>query len=152
MEKLYDMPIFVSKELPPDDNTSRLYLLDLDKIEIPICDCINHDRNGNPNCSLHKGKLQEFYDPDDVLYLPNRKGTNHVDVGGKALCNPKQTANAEWFSRKAYINCKACLRSELVQRNKLIEAHRLVNPKGQFYYKMFEAEGLLSSGKIEGLR
>lgn len=122
-----DIPIFATTDINLKDDYSRLYLMDLDKIEFPICDCIRYDRNGNPNCSLHKGKLQEFYALSDVIFFayddsrPQTISKYHIDNDGESFCNRKPIIGKKIVKTKGYITCKNCLRYEKVAREREME-------------------------------
>ncbi len=140
---MYDIPIFATSDVPPDKEISKLFVIDWDNLEIPICDCIYYDRNGNPNCKLHKGKLQEFYEPVDVLSVVyrqvNKKETLHIDVGGIPDCNIRMVIGQEWKKSKGYVNCKNCLRTEWVRKKKEIEKEQKWNSEEKFFFEAFEA-------------
>ena len=134
--------------------------MDMDHLEIPYCDCINYDRNGNPRCSIHKGKLQEFYAKSDALHrsyrMPKEIVVCHSIKDGRPYCNSRTVENQIWIEVQEYITCKNCLRSELVTRNREIaEAQKNFElERDGVYYKMaeFNVKPFITKDKIKDLK
>lgn len=141
-------PVFATTSEPPncfckkdgvDINCSyhinRLYLMDVDSIELKVCDCIYYDLNGNPNCSVHKGKLQEFYGGRQILTTGTKYGVNHISDKGKPFCN--QTSHRHpWNVKTGKITCSPCLKKELRTRMDTIERER--KDSKPFYFEVAE--------------
>lgn len=146
-------PVIVTTDVPPKDKeTSRLYLMDMDHIEFSYCDCILYDRNGNPNCRIHQGRLQEFYDKSEVVYRSLR-GVNtdviyHLSKNNRPYCNTKTVEGQTWLKTEEYITCKNCLNCERKDRGRIIEAHKLLDEKSYFY----KAEEFKAKGEIKDLQ
>jgi hypothetical protein len=148
-----NMPIFVTNDVKSKNDHSSLYLLDMDNIEIPICDCILYDRNGNPKCSLHKGRLQEFYDPSEVISLKmlKHKKTYHLIKDNLPYCNFKKVDGQEFIITTNYVNCKNCLKRERSVIDRRIEAHKLISETSDNKY-FFKTEGFDTVGKIKDVQ
>ena len=156
---IVDLPIFETIDEPPKDSISRLYLIDLENIEIPYCDCINYDKNGNPRCSLHKGRLQEFYRKSNVLYrlYTHPKDIKyHLEKEGRPYCNTRTIEEQIWLKTQEYVTCKNCLKSEFVTREReIVESQKNFKwNKKKLHVKMEELEmkPLKSKGKIKDLK
>ena len=157
--KYKNLPIITS-DIPPNP-ISRLYLMDMNHIEIAYCDCINYDRNGNPRCSVHKGKLQEFYAKEEILYVKHKYdfedrpvfGKNHIhdksSTTKKPLCSINILEDNSWKTRVDYITCKNCLKIEFVNRNKEIERFAKTN---QFTIGELDTKAFYAKGKIKELK
>ena len=160
LENCRRIPIIATTDVPRD-SLSRLYLMDMDHIEFSYCDCILYDRNGNPNCSLHQGRLQEFYDKDEVVERKYRtarqKGIYHrIGKDDKPYCKPRTSKEQEWIKTKEYITCKMCLTMERKDREREVEAYqtldKLNDDKKGFYYTFGELElGNKEVGKVKDL-
>lgn len=158
-ETIYNLPIFVTTDVKPDP-ISKLYLMDLDSIEFSLCDCILYDRNGNPNCSIHKGKLQEFYTKPEVLYRSlvqvGLKVKYHNIKNNRPFCNARTVGDQVWLKTEEYITCGNCLRSELVaKKREIAEAQKEFKwdeDKGGFYTFAELQVDLHKVGKIKDLK
>ncbi len=145
------IPIFVTTDIKPDP-TSRLYLIDLEHMKIPYCDCINHDMNGNPKCSIHKGKLQTFYPQHDIITSDtNRMNVNHIlELKDKLpYCNP-HLGMKHYVIKKGYITCRTCIKREHNDRK---ETMRKLKGKEGLYYHMKELDNIkFLPGRIKDLK
>ena len=152
--------VIITTDIPPKDREiSRLYLMDMEHIEFSYCDCISYDRNGNPNCGIHKGRLQEFYDKSKVLYRslrqPKQQVSYHLQKNGRPYCNTRKVEEQVWLETEEYITCKNCLRSEKLSRDReMIEAQKNFKweKNKSFYYTFGELElGSKEVGKVKDL-
>ena len=131
-------------------------------MKVPYCDCINYDMNGNPNCSIHKGKLQEFYPMRKILYYKTTTKTqiieskiNHIDDVDYPYCDRRVTQQTEFLFREGYITCKPCIRKEFKERQRemIKMIRRGKRKKGGFYYNMKELKAIkFPPGGIKDLK
>ncbi len=140
---------------PKDREISRLYLMDIDYIEYAYCDCIRYDRNGNLNCGLHQGRLQEFYAKPKVfsrsLIGPKTKITYHLSKDGIPYCNARTIDEQKWLETEEYITCKNCLRSELTSRKREIkEAQKNFKWKEDKHF--FKMDRFKAVGQVKDLK
>lgn len=102
-----------------EDSLSRIFLIDMDDLVIPNCDCIDYDLNGNPKCSVHEGRLQEFYAKRNVLTTKHK--IFHLQRSeGIPYCNAPLRKRKDWRIVKGYVTCKKCLPFELKRRKEEI--------------------------------
>ncbi len=156
LENCRRFPVFATTDIPSKDREiSRLYLMDMDHIEFSYCDCISYDRNGNPNCGIHKGRLQEFYDKPKVLYRslrqPKQQVSYHLQKNGRPYCNTRKVEEQVWLETEEYITCKNCLRSEKLARDReMIEAQK--NFKWETDKHFIKADEFKVEGKVKELQ
>ncbi len=156
LENCRRFPVFATTNIPPKDDISRLYLMDMDHIEFSYCDCIAYDRNGNPNCRIHQGRLQEFYAKPKVLSVSTRQSSlakYHLIKDGKPYCNFKKIDDQKFIITKEHITCKNCLNCEKKDREREMEAYKLIGDKDGFYYTFGELElGSKEVGKVKDVQ
>jgi len=145
------VPIFETTGVKPDSEIAKLYIMDLENIEIPYCDCINFDMNGNPNCSLHKGKLQEFYPQHDIITSDMVKiNKNHILELKEKLpyCNP-HLGMKHYVIQKGYVTCRICIKREFNERKEKLR--KLI--KEDMYLTMGELKAVkFPPGRIRDLK
>lgn len=123
------IPIFETTGVKPDSEVSKLYIMDIKNIEIPHCDCIDYDMNGNPRCSMHKGKLQEFYSQHDIITGETTE-KNHILKEKTPYCY-KHLNLRNKIIKKGYITCKNCIIQEFKARQR--KEIELDGKEGFFY-------------------